>query len=115
MTRQARLPSSGGIAPLNWFSNGENSECRLASFPSSGGIAPLSALPERFSTSQAGKIAELARDRPAELVAIEVHPLQVGQVAKLGAGIAPLNSLSWRSQLRFRLTSRFPAPAESIR
>ena len=40
LCRLPRLPSSGGMAPLNLFDINERF-CRLARLPSSGGMAPL--------------------------------------------------------------------------
>ena len=45
--RLERLPSSGGISPLNSLRN-RNRCCRLERLPSSGGISPLSSFSERF-------------------------------------------------------------------
>ena len=64
--RLERLPSSGGIVPLNWLFS-RDSTVRLERLPSSG------------------------RDHSAQLIVAEDQDFQVGEIAPVLSGIDPLN------------------------
>ena len=51
--------------------------------PSSSGIAPVNWLLYRVQEPQAGEVAQLLRDRPRQLVVVQVQDLQAGEVAQL--------------------------------
>ena len=79
LTRLSRLPSSGGIDPLNWLLL-SHSEYRLSRLPSSGGIDPLNWLPSRVPSgiqviATVGEVAQFRRYRPAQLVVAEPQRL----------------------------------------
>ena len=104
--RLARLPSSGGIPPLNWFPEDQSSRlaAQLRRYPplrlarlvgevaNSGGISPLNWFSAEVQQFQVGEVAQLRRYLPAQLVRGELQPFQVARLPNHG-GISPLNWL----------------------
>ena len=75
--------SASGTHPVNRLSE-SSSRSRLDRLPSSGGISPLRSLPPQAKLFEVGKVAQLGRDRPAQLVAVGVG---VGVEAGVGVGM----------------------------
>ena len=76
-------PTPCGIHPVKWLLSERPDSFKLDRLPSSAGISPLNSFPWSPSDCQVGEVAQLRRDRTAQLVLVEVQPLQVGQVAQL--------------------------------
>ena len=89
--RLARLPSSGGISPVNWFL-GRLKLSRLPRFPNSEGIAPVSLLLERSKSVRLERLPNSEGIVPVSSLLERSKTVRLERLPSSG-GISPVNRL----------------------
>ena len=109
--RLGQGPQVGQVAQLRRNGTGQRlpdrrRSFRLARLPSSGGIAPLSWLYSRVEALQVGQVAQLRRDGPLSWLPIRSRPRRLVRLPSSG-GIVPLSWLEYRRGLQVGQVAQF--------
>ena len=98
-------PTPPGLPPVNWLLEGQIFQAGQA--PSSPGIGQLVA---ELQISQVGQAPQFGRYLPAQLVAVERQPVQVGRGCPT-TPVSPRSTAGWRDRQHLPGWSRLPNSA----